>query len=207
MRKLATIYGKTRVGKGTFLGKEVVLGYPGKDELKYLEKGKEERIAGTRIGKNCVLRDFTVVYSNAVLGDGVTTGHFVLIRENTKIGNFTVIGTGTVIEDNCSIGKNVSLQTGVYIPTNTNIGNHVFIGPRACFTNDKYMGRGQIDLKGPTIEDGARIGANATLLPGLRIGKEAIVGAGAVVTRDVPPYAVVFGVPARKFGSVREERA
>jgi len=138
--------------------------------------------------------------SLTTLGDNVQTGHHYLIREETIIGNGTLIGTNVIIEDKCKIGNNVSIQSGVYIPTYCEIGNDVFLGPYAVLTNDKYIGfndpRKQ-GLEGVTIDEKASIGANSTILPGLTIGRNAVVGSGAVVTHDVEPGAVVVGAPAR----------
>jgi acetyltransferase-like isoleucine patch superfamily enzyme len=119
-----------------------------------------------------------------------------MIREKTRIGNHVAIGTATVIEGNTCIGNNVNLQSMVYIPTDTVIGNHVFIGPNTVLTNDRYPPTRIDGLKGPRIRNGAAIGANATLLPGICIGEGALVAAGAIVTRDVPAHMLVIGAPA-----------
>ena len=94
-----------------------------------------------------------------------------MIREKTRIGNNVAIGTATVIEGNTIIGDEVNLQSMIYIPTDTVIGNHVFIGPNAVLTNDRYPPTRIGGLQGPQIRDGAAIGANATLLPGVCIGE------------------------------------
>ena len=152
--------------------------------------------------RNCscersVLRSGTIIYCDVVIGDDFQTGHNVIIREKTAIGNKVAIGTSTVIEGNCSIGSNVSLQSMVYIPTDTIIGDGVFIGPNAVLTNDRYPPTGIGGLQGPKIRDGAAIGANSTLLPGVCIGKGALVAAGSIVTRDVPDRMLAIGAPAR----------
>jgi acetyltransferase-like isoleucine patch superfamily enzyme len=201
------IYGKSEIGEGTFIADSVVIGYPGKDEITKLLEGRAEDIVGAKIGRNCILREFGMIYSHAILSDNIQTGHYFMIREYTTVGAGTLVGCGVLIEDHCCIGKNVSIQSGVYIPTNTIIEDDVFIGPYAIFTNDKFMGRGgeKPILKGAKVERGARIGANSTILPGLTIGKDSLIGAGAVVTKDVKPYTVVAGVPARKIGTVPRE--
>ena len=196
------IYGNTKIGEGTFIGQGCVIGHPGKHEKALLIENRLDEVKGTFIGRDCVIRDGTILYSQATLGDNVQTGHGVLIREDTVIGDKCVIGTNTIIEDNCHIGDRVSIQSAVYIPTNTIIEDDVFVGPRVCFTNDKYMGRGEIHLLGAHVEIGARIGANATILPGIRIGRDSVVGAGAVVTKNVPPCSIVAGNPARNVGEV-----
>lgn len=149
------------------------------------------------IGNNALIRSGSIIYSNVRIGNGLRTGHGVLIRENSELGDNVLIGTNSVLDGNCKIGNNVSVQTDAYITVYTTIEDDVFIGPRVVTTNDKYMFYGA-KLIGPTIKKGARIGANATLLPGVVIGEGAVVGSGSVVTRDVPSGKTVAGNPARE---------
>lgn len=149
------------------------------------------------IGKNPIIRSNSVIYNDVNIGDNFRTGHCVVIREKTDIGNDVLIGTNTVIEGHCSIGNNVSIQSNVYIPKNSIIEDNVFIGPCACFTNDKYPVRIDYKLKGPVIRTGASIGANSTFLSDIEVGKGAMVAAGAIVTMDVPEYFLAIGAPAR----------
>ncbi len=202
---MARIYGDSKIGNNTYIGEDVIIGHAGKAEKNLLFEGRLNDVKGAVIGDDCLIRDSTIIYSQVVIGDKVKTGHFVLIRENTDIGHNTLIGSGTIIDDNCRIGANVSIQSGVYIPTNTVIEDDVFIGPRVCFTNDKFMGRRDIEMKGAHVGKAARIGANSTILPGLKIGHDSVIGAGAVVTQDVGEYEIVAGVPAKKIGVVSEE--
>ena len=148
------------------------------------------------IGDNALIRSGSIIYSNVKIGNGLRTGHNVLVRDNSEIGDNVLIGTGSVLDGNCKVGNNVIMQTDAYITAYTTIEDDVFIGPRVVTTNDKYMFYGA-KLIGPTIKKGARIGANATLLPGVVIGEGALIGSGAVVTRDVPAQATVVGNPAR----------
>jgi acetyltransferase-like isoleucine patch superfamily enzyme len=149
------------------------------------------------IGKNAIIRSNSIIYNDVEIGNNFITGHGVTIREKTKIGNDVLVGTNTVIEGQCEIGNNVSIQSNVYIPTNTVIEDHVFIGPCACFTNDKYPIRINFDLKGPIIKKGASVGANSTFLSNIEIGEGSMVAAGAIVTMDVPDYFLAIGTPAR----------
>src|ERR1035438_5705903 len=149
------------------------------------------------LGKNPLIRSNSIIYNDVEIGNNFKTGHGVTIREKTFIGDNVLIGTNTIIEGQCSIGNDVSIQSNVYIPTNTIIEDYVFIGPCACFTNDKYPIRVDFDLKGPIIRKGASIGANSTFLSNIEIGEGAMVAAGAIVTMDVPEYFLAIGAPAR----------
>ena len=180
--KKVTFYGKATIGDEATIQDNVILGSTEEGELS--------------IGRNSIIRSGAIIYSDVKIGDNFKSGHNILIRENTDIGDNVLVGTNSVIDGDCKIGSNVSIQTGVYVTRGTTIENGVFLGPHCVTTNDKYMKYGAT-LKGPFIEKNARIGANATIMPGITIGEGAIVGTGSVVTKDVPPYKVVIGVPAR----------
>jgi len=150
----------------------------------------------TQIGDGATIRAGSIIYGDVTIGDEFTTGHDVLVREGTTIGDDVLVGTKTVIDGQTTIGSHVSLQTNVYIPTETTIEDNVFIGPSAALTNDEYPIRTDNGLEGPTIKEGASVGANATLLPGVTIGENAFVAAGSVVTEDVPPDSLAVGTPA-----------
>lgn len=198
------IYGRSRIGTGTTIGDNVIIGHPSRSETDVFKKTPDE-IKGSVIGRECVLRAHGTIYSGAVLGDRVQTGHFYLIREGTTIGNGTLVGTHVTIDNNCRIGKNVSIQSGVYIPTGTVIEDNVFLAPNVCITNDRNPAfLSKWNCEAVRIRECATIAANATILPGITIGKGALVGAGSVVTRDVPDFKVVYGVPARVTGDVRD---
>jgi len=181
-----------KLGKNCTVQENVILGAPSR---KYLGK-KEEEYPATAIGDNAVIRSGTIIYCEVVIGKNFQTGHNVLIREKTKIGNSVIIGTGAIVEGSTTMGSRVSVQSLAYIPMKTIIEDSVFIGPNAVLTNDKYPIRKRDDLKGPKIRRGASIGANATILPGVEIGEGAMVAAGAVVTKNVPPWKLAIGTPA-----------
>lgn len=149
------------------------------------------------IGENYIIRSNSIIYNDVTIGDNFKTGHNVVIRENTEIGEDVLIGSNTIIEGNVKIGNNVRIQSNVYIPTNMVIEDNVFIGPCACFTNDKYPVRVEFDLKGPTLRKGCSIGGNTTFLSGVDIGEGAMVAAGAIVVTDVPADFLAIGAPAK----------
>jgi acetyltransferase-like isoleucine patch superfamily enzyme len=152
-----------------------------------------------RLGKGARLRAGTIVYADVVIGDDFQTGHHVLIREKTVIGNHVVVGTNTVIDGQVNIGDFVKIESNCYIPTHVKIGNRVFLGPNVTLTNDRYplKMRDRYQPQGPVLEDGVTLGAGVVVCPGVLIGQDAFVAAGAVVTKDVPPGTMVMGVPGR----------
>lgn len=197
----AKIYGKSVIGKNVILGDGVIIGYPAANILKEAAYSgleiKDMDFKGAVIGDNAVIRSHTTIYSNVTAGNNLRTGHNVLIREETCIGNDVLIGTNTILDGRTVVGNNVSIQGNVYIPLNVFIEDNVFIGPCAVLSNDKYPIRAKSDLKGPILRRGASVGANATLLPGVEVGEGAMVAAGALVTKDVPPWKLAIGFPAR----------
>jgi acetyltransferase-like isoleucine patch superfamily enzyme len=190
LSKRAILHGRVTIGEGTTVQENVILGSAEDGEL--------------NIGKGCIIRSGTVIYSGVKIGGSFRSGHNVLIRENTRIGDNVLVGTNSVVDGDCQIGSNVSIQTGAYVTRYTTIEDGAFLGPCCVTTNDKYMKYGAA-LKGPVIKQGARIGASSTIMPGITVGEGATVGAGSVVTRDVPPHKVVMGVPARVVKDAPEE--
>jgi acetyltransferase-like isoleucine patch superfamily enzyme len=195
------IYGKSSIGKNAIIGERVMLGYPTADILKIAASSKKRlddmEFKGAVIGDNAVIRSNSTIYTDVQIGHNFRTGHNILVREKTKIGNDVLIGTNTIIDGHTTIGNNVSIQGNVYIPLNVTIEDKVFIGPCAVLTNDKYPIRKKTHLPGPILRRGASIGANATLLPEVEIGEGAMVAAGALVSKDVPPWKLAIGFPAK----------
>lgn len=151
------------------------------------------------LGAEGIVRAYTVIYGDVNIGEGLRTGHHALIREHTTLGNYVLVGSSTIIDGHVQIGDYVSIQSRVYVCADTVIGSYVFIGPGAVFTNDKYPLRQRATYKslGPILADHVTIGANVTLLPGVRIGEGSMVAAGSVVTADVPARSLAVGAPAR----------
>lgn len=205
------VLGPTTVGSGSILSGFTLLGFPTKKKLAELYRlghptfateKLDELSSGSKLGERVTVRSHCVIYEGVELRDEVELGHSVLIRENSFVGEKTKIGTGSVVDGYTTIGSNSNIQSGVYIPIGTRIGCGVFIGPRAVITNDKYPPSRRIVET--VIEDGAVIGANSTIIAGVRVSRGAVVAAGAVVTKDVEPDAVVAGVPAKPVATRNE---
>ena len=143
------------------------------------------------IGPHAIIRSFSVIYAGSRIGAHLETGHGAVIREENRIGDDFSIWNNSTVDYGCVIGSRVRVHTGVYIAQFTVIEDDVFLAPGVM-----------ICMRGPTIKRAARVGINATLLPEIVVGEAALVGAGAVVTRDVPARAVVVGNPARVIGTV-----
>lgn len=152
-----------------------------------------------RLGNGARIRSGTIIYADVQAGDDLQTGHNVTIREKTVIGHHVVIGTNTVIEGQVTIGDFVKIESNCFIPTHVIIGTRVFLGPNVTLTNDRYplKLRDSYKPEGPIIEDGVTLGAGVVVCPGVCIGHDSFVAAGAVVTKDVPPFSMVMGVPGR----------
>jgi acetyltransferase-like isoleucine patch superfamily enzyme len=178
------------------LGPFVIVGEPSQG----LSPGDRE----TWIGSGALIRSHTVVYCGNRIGTRFQTGHGVLIREENEIGDDVSIGSGSVVEHHVRIGHRVRLHSNVFVPEFCVLEEDCALGPNVVLTNARYprSPRAKEQLVGAHIEPRAKIGANATLLPGVRIGSDALVGAGAVVVRDVPAGAVVVGNPARVINHV-----
>src|SRR5712692_8073164 len=158
----------------------------------------------TVIGQNAVIRSHTVIYAGNVIGDGFTSGHGALIRETNQIGNDVSVGSHSVIEHHVVIKDRVRVHSNVFIPEFSTLEEAAWIGPNVVMTNAPFpQGAGaKNNLHGAHIQRWAKVGANATLLPGVTIGENALVGAGSVVVRSVGARHVVVGNPARRIKDI-----
>jgi acetyltransferase-like isoleucine patch superfamily enzyme len=167
-----------------------------------------EELPPTELGPGTVVSTGAIVFAGVQLGARVIVGDQACIRERVTVGDDVVIGRGSLIENDTTVGRLTKIQAMAYITAYSTIEDNVFIAPCVQTTNDDFMGRTEKRhelIKGPTIRRGARVGGGAVLCPGVEIGEDAFVGAGAVVVDDVPPRVVVVGNPARVLRSVPEE--
>ena len=196
MTALYVIHPNVHLGADCEIGEYVVVGIAPRNMI--------PGALDTRIGPRAVLRSHTAIYAGNRIGANFETGHSVLVRESNEIGDDVMIGSHSVVEHHVHIGHRVRIHSGVFIPEYSFIEDDAFMGPNAVLTNARYprSPSTKANLRGPRLLAGAKIGANATLLPGVTIGRNALVGAGAVVVHDVPDGKVVVGNPARIIGDV-----
>jgi acetyltransferase-like isoleucine patch superfamily enzyme len=200
------------VAPGTVLGEEVVVhdgAIVGKQPvLSPRSTASRDPLPPAVIGDGAVIAQGATVFAGATLGARVLVGDGACVRERCVIGDDVVIGHGSLVENDTTVGARTKIQALAYVTAYTTVEEDVFIAPCVVTTNDNLMGRTERRhelRKGPTIRRGARVGGGAVLCPGIEVGEEAFVGAGAVVTQDVPPRAVVVGNPARVIRDVPDD--
>jgi acetyltransferase-like isoleucine patch superfamily enzyme len=209
---MAEIHATAVVYPGTVLGEGVkVLEYAvvGKQPtLSPRSTAKREPLPPARIGDGTVISTGAVVFAGTTVGERVILGDQSCVRERVTIGDDVVVGRGSLIENDTTVGAMTKIQADAYITAYSTLEDNVFIAPCVVTTNDNFMGRTERRhelIAGPTIRHGARVGGGAVLCPGVEIGEEAFVGAGAVVTKDVPARKLVVGNPARVVRDVDAE--
>ena len=202
----AIVYPGTVVGDGCRILDYAVVGK--QPSLSPRSTAKREPQPPAELGPGTIVSTGAVVFAGARLGARVIVGDQACVRERCVVGDDVVVGRGSLVENDTSIGALTKIQAHAYITAYSVLEDEVFVAPCVVTTNDNLMGRTERrhDLvKGPTIRRGARVGGGAVLCPGIEVGEEAFVGAGAVVIRDVPPRVVVVGNPARQIREVPDE--
>jgi acetyltransferase-like isoleucine patch superfamily enzyme len=200
------VYPGTVIGAGCRIGDNVVLGK--QPSLSPRSTAKREELPPLVLGERTIVSTGSIVFAGTNVGAGVVIGDQSCVRERCELGDDVVIGRGSLVENDTTIGARTKIQANAYVTAYSTLEEDVFIAPCVVTTNDNYMGRTEKRhalRKGPTIRRGARVGGGAVLLPGIEVGEDAFVGAGAVVIRDVPPRTVVVGNPARQLKDVPDE--
>jgi UDP-2-acetamido-3-amino-2,3-dideoxy-glucuronate N-acetyltransferase len=199
------IHDGTRLGARLRLGDNCVIGKPATLSARSNARGGDQGAAS--LGDGVAVGAGAVVLAGAQIGDACVVADQAHVRERVEIGPETVVGRGASIENDVRIGARVKLQTAAYITAWSVVEDDVFVAPGVLLTNDPTAGRrgASIELRGAHLRRACRVGGGAVLLPGIELGEESFVAAGAVVTKDVPPRALVMGVPARVVREVGEE--
>jgi acetyltransferase-like isoleucine patch superfamily enzyme len=202
----AIVYPGSVLGEGVRVLENAVVGK--QPSLSPRSTAKRKELPPTEIGAGTIVSTGAIVFAGSRIGARVILGDQSCVRERVTVGDDVVIGRGSLVENDTTIGALTKIQAMAYITAYSTLEEQVFIAPCVQTTNDNFMGRTERRhelIKGPTIRRGARVGGGAVLLPAVEIGEEAFVGAGAVVTKDVPARAVVVGNPARQIREVPQE--
>ena len=194
----AVVHPGTVLGDGVRVLEHAVVGK--QPTLSPRSTAKREPLGPTVVGEGSVISTGAIVFAGSTLGARVIVGDQSCVRERVTVADDVVIGRGALVENDTTVGARTRIQAGAYVTAYSTLEEDVFVAPCVVTTNDNFMGRTERRLalmKGPTIRRGARVGGGAILCPGIEVGEEAFVGAGAVVTKDVPARKVVVGSPAR----------
>jgi acetyltransferase-like isoleucine patch superfamily enzyme len=202
----AIVYPGTKLGEGVQIHDYAVVGK--QPALSPRSTAAREELPPLAIGPGTIVSTGAVIFAGTRVGARVIVGDQACVRERCEVGDDAVIGRGALVENDTSTGALTKIQANAYITAYSTLEDEVFIAPCVITTNDNFMGRTEKRhalRRGPTIRRGARVGGGAVLLPGIEIGEEAFVGAGAVVLGDVPARAVVVGNPARQIREVPDD--
>jgi acetyltransferase-like isoleucine patch superfamily enzyme len=202
----ATVHDGTVLGEGVRVLENAVVGK--QPSLGASSTASREPLPPTEIGAGTVISTGAVVFAGSRIGARCIVGDQSCIRERVELADDCILGRGSLIENDTTVGAGTRIQADAYITAYSTLEEDVFIAPCVVTTNDNYMGRTErrkAEMRGPTIRRSARVGGGAILCPGVEIGEEAFVGAGAVVTKDVPARKLVVGNPARVLRDVAAE--
>lgn len=161
------------------------------------------------LGDGVIVGTGAVIYAGCRVGDRVLIADLATVREEVEIGEGTIVGRGVAIENHCTVGARCKLETNAYVTAYSTIEDDVFVAPGVLTSNDRFLGRTEARFAhfgGPVVRRGGRLGVGAVLLPGTEVGEDAVVAAGAVLTRDAEARQVHLGVPARAVRPVPEEQ-
>jgi acetyltransferase-like isoleucine patch superfamily enzyme len=193
------IYDNVEIGDNTIICNDCVIGEPLNSYYKESDNYENPK---TIIGADSLVRSHAIIYAGSIMGDHFQTGHRVTVREHTEFGSHCCLGTLDDIQGYSRFGDYCRLHSNVHIGQKSTIGSFVFIYPYVVFTNDPTPPSN--DMQGPIVGEYSQITTGSILLPGVKIGKHCLVGAGSCVTKDVEDYMLVVGIPAKPIKDVRE---
>ncbi len=198
------VHDGTIIGEGCVVEDHAVLGKRPRLGRRSSARGHVREL---QLGAGATVCAGAVVFAGAFIEHGAILGDQSYVRERSRVGAGSVIGRGSVVDNDVTVGARVSVQTNVYLTAYSLVEDDVFVGPGVTTTNDDTMSRHEPEaqLVGAVLRRACRIGGGSVLVPGVEVGEEAFVAAGAVVTRDVPPRAVAMGAPARVVREVGDE--
>jgi acetyltransferase-like isoleucine patch superfamily enzyme len=202
----AIVYEGTVLGEGVRILENAVVGK--QPSLGSRSTARRDPLPPARIGDGTVVSTGAIVFAGSTVGANCIVGDQSCIRERVELADDCILGRGSLIENDTTVGAGTRIQAEAYITAYSTLEEDVFIAPCVVTTNDNFMGRTEQRktlMKGPTIRRSARVGGGAILCPGVEIGEEAFVGAGAVVTKDVPARKLVVGSPARVLRDVADD--
>jgi acetyltransferase-like isoleucine patch superfamily enzyme len=202
----ATVHEGTVLGDGVRVLENAVVGK--QPSLGARSTARREPLPPAVVGDGTVISTGAIVFAGSTIGANCIVGDQSCIRERVTMADDCILGRGSLIENDTTVGAGTRIQAEAYVTAYSTLEEDVFIAPCVVTTNDNFMGRTERRkelMQGPTIRRSARIGGGAILCPGVEVGEEAFVGAGAVVTRDVPPRTVVVGNPARVLRAVADD--
>ncbi len=186
-----------KLGRGCVIDVGARLGYP---------PARGESMGELVIGDGARVRSGTVIYGGTMIGAKLQTGHNVVIREENEIGDDFKIWNNSVIDYGCRIGTGVKIHCNCYVAQFTVIEDSAFLAPGVTIANDPHPGceMSAKCMRGPHLGRGVQVGVNVTILPFLTIGEGSLIGGGSVVTKDIPPFSLAYGNPAKVVGDVRD---
>lgn len=220
IEKDVTIGDECRIGhhvvirSGTHIGNNVQIGdhtVVGQQPMRAANSAvtSEKIHVGPHIQDRVRIGSASVIYAGCEISEDAFVADLATVREDVRVGRKTIVGRGVAIENQCTIGAFCKLETNAYITAYSTLGDRVFVAPGVRTSNDNFIGRTEErfkHFKGIIAEDGARLGVGCTILPGRRVGRDALIAAGAVLTRDAEAATVYVGVPARPIGPVPTEQ-
>ncbi len=202
------IHDDTEIGEGCIIDDHAVLGKaPLRSRSMALDPTTD--LPPLRLSDRVVIGTSAIVFRGSTIGQDGLVADLASVREESSVGDASIVGRGVAVENKVRIGARCKIEAGAFICAFTEIGDDCFIAPEVTLTNDNYLGRTEERKQhyaGAIVRRGGRIGANATILPGRRVGENAVAGAGSVVTKDISPETISVGVPSRSLKGVPPEQ-